>query len=671
MATVVPLADRDDIRLTTQGAYPSPDELAFVRKVQDWWKESDDVQGEWLKEEKGEHDFALGHQWAEEDYNLISKSGRYPLVLNKTLSTLLVVSGHERGNRMRVRYLPVEQGDNATAETWTEVARIVQEQGDIDFNKSEAFFDMLKGGRGFVHLRLCYDSNPAGEIVSDLVPPWELRIDPFCRSYDLNNARWVIWSKDVSLEELLVLWPEKSDEILAAQQATAGRDDSMTLSDRDDDYDALVTRAFDKITNKWMLREVWYWQVEKVAEFMVKNPMSNEWTPVMTEDEVKLLLLQFPEIEWRREPQYERKYYQAFVVGPLLLENNPSYLDYKGYPFVPFNGLYDSEQGRYLGMTYHIKDPQIEVNKRRTQVLHIVNQSAKSGWYGPKGAFVDRDQWEKKSGLPGFIGEYEVDSGQNPPQPIQPQPIPSAFVQLEQMALQDFRDITGVNIDLMGLGTSDTPGIVISQRQRQAMIILQIYFDNLRRSTKILGRLLLSMMQQFYTDGRQFTITGKQAQLGGDMKTGRYDLIVEESPFSPNQKMETALKLKEVIQVALGAGVPVPPDVLDYLDLPETLAEKWRKFIEERMQQSQQPDPRVELEMQKLQLQLRDLMRKEFDSHFKALLTVAQAEAQEIGTQIQQYESIVNQFNLERDREQQAIQMQQQQQQQQQGQTGG
>jgi len=241
-----------------------------------------------------------------------------------------------------------------------------------------------------------------------------------------------------------------------------------------------------------------------------------------------------------------------------------------------------------------MRDPQMEVNKRRSQVLHILNQSAKSGWYGPEGAFQDRVQWEDDSPKAGAILEYKVnpvspDGGK--PQQILPQPLPGAFVELEKLAAVDLRDVSGVNIELMGLSTKDTPGVVTGQRQKQALTILQCHFDGLKRATKLLGRMLLSMMQQYY-EGRVFQIIGKQgteemAQLGGEMMIGRYDLVAEESPYSPTQRMETGMKLQAIVQMALQAHIPVPPDVLDYMDLPLSLTNKWKQMIATQMEQAE------------------------------------------------------------------------------------
>src|SRR5574340_607501 len=173
----------------TQGTYPSNDDLAFVSRVLGWWDEADKAESANIESEKSDHAFCYGHQWDSETVEELKKTDRVPVVINKTRPTIQVVGGHERSNRMRVRYLPVEQGDAFKAEVWSEVARIVQENGDIDFHKSDAFADMLKGGRGFLELRFCYADNPAGEIVGSRILPWEIRIDPTSSDYDLKDAQ--------------------------------------------------------------------------------------------------------------------------------------------------------------------------------------------------------------------------------------------------------------------------------------------------------------------------------------------------------------------------------------------------------------------------------------------------------------------------------------------------
>lgn len=656
------LIDYDDVT-KTQGTFPSDDDFAFVEKVLGWWDEADKAESENIKAEKSDHAFCYGHQWDKEDIAELAKTKRAALVINKVRPTIQVVGGHERSNRMRVRYLPVEQGDTMKAEVWSEVARIVQEGGDIDYHKSDAFADMLKGGRGFLELRFDYTNNPDGEVVGSRVLPWEIRIDPTSVDYDLKDARYLLRAKDVSFEVLLTLWPEKEKEILEAQSDALSLNQSGGVANREEKYTGFLNKGFQKERGTWQLIEAWYWQVEKVGDYRAKGP-DGQWEPIKDKKAIDVLLTVAPDLQYEEDKRFERVYYQAFICGPVLLENNPSPYDYKGFPFVGIFGDKDEETGRYLGMVHSMRDPQMELNKRRTQILHIINKSAKSGWYGPEGSFTDRDQWEEESAAPGVILEYTVIEGQPAPVPIQPPAIPQAYITLEQMASVDIRDVSGVNVELMGLSQKDTPGIVTSQRQKQALTILQNYFDALRRSTKQMGRILLSLMQQIYTDGRQYQMSGitdpqtqqpvKQVQLTPDMKIGRYDLIAEEAPYSPNQKMETAGKLMQVIEVALKAGIPVPPDAVDYLDLPTSFTMKWKQMIQEKAQAAQQgppPDPkmievqgkqqeaqaRFKLDLEKHQVEMQQLTANVEKTKSETIKNLALAEAAEIGPQFEQY----------------------------------
>lgn len=673
----------------TQGTYPISDDLAFVEKVLEWWDTADKAQTDNIVAERSDHAFCYGHQWDTEDIAELKKTARVPLVINKVRPTIQVVGGHERSNRMRVRYLPVEQGDDYKAEIWSEVARIVQENGDIDFHKSDAFADMLKGGRGFLELRFDYGDNPAGDIVGSRVLPWEIRIDPTSNDYDLKDARYVLRAKDVSFEVLLTLWPEKEEEILEAQSDALALTETGSVASREDKYTGALSKSYQKGKGTWQLIEAWYWQVEQTSAYKAKGP-DGQWEPIKDKKSLDALLQVAPQLEHEEDKRFERVYYQAFICGPVMLENNPSPYEYKGFPFIPIFGDKDEETGRYLGMVHAMRDPQMELNKRRTQILHIINKAAKSGWYGPEGAFTDRDQWEEESAAPGVILEYSIAEGQQPPTPIQPPQIPQAFITLEQMASIDIRDVSGVNIELMGMSQKDTPGIVTNQRQKQALTILQNYFDALRRSTKHMGRILLAMMQQLYTDGRQYQIPGLtdpqtqqpvgQVALTKELKIGRYDLIAEEAPYSPNQKMETAAKLMQVIDIALKSGIPVPPDAMDYLDLPQAFTDKWKKMIQSKADAQGQapPDPkmvevqgkqqeaqaRFKLDIEKHQIEMQQLAANVEKTKSETIKNIALAEAAEIGPQFDQYKMQMQALSDDISHREQLIQAEQQHQQQ-------
>jgi hypothetical protein len=69
----------------------------------------------------------------------------------------------------------------------------------------------------------------------------------------------------------------------------------------------------------------------------------------------------------------------------------------------------------------------------------------------------------------------------------------------------------------------------------------------------------------------------------------KYDIVVDESTMSRDSRDRNFQMLMTVVPMALQAGVPVPPEVLDYAPLPETLRMKWKETIKKKQSEPQQP----------------------------------------------------------------------------------
>src|SRR6185437_16454671 len=112
-------------------------------------------------------------------------------------------------------------------------------------------------------------------------------------------------------------------------------------------------------------------------------------------------------------------------------------------------------------------------------------------------------------------------------------------------AVGSMRDVTGVNIELMGQAEKDQPGVLEYQRKQAGLTILSGFFDGLRRFRKVQGHILLYYIQHFFSDGRLIKIDGDEGgryiPLVRNKDIDKYDVIVDDARTSANEKELTWL----------------------------------------------------------------------------------------------------------------------------------
>jgi hypothetical protein len=200
-------------------------------------------------------------------------------------------------------------------------------------------------------------------------------------------------------------------------------------------------------------------------------------------------------------------------------------------------------------------------------------------------------------------------SGANPKFAQKPQAaFPSSTFELMNFAITSLRDVSGVNVEILGMqsGASQAARLDL-QRKQSAMTILQPLFDSLRRYRKEQGRLLLYLIENYLSDGRLIKIVGQdQAQyvpLVRQPGVSTYDVIVDESPTSPNQKEATWAMLQQILPVV---GKMLPPAtwlaLLKYSPLPTSAQQDISQSIA-ASQPNQPPDPEAAKAAAELQAQ--------------------------------------------------------------------
>jgi hypothetical protein len=167
--------------------------------------------------------------------------------------------------------------------------------------------------------------------------------------------------------------------------------------------------------------------------------------------------------------------------------------------------------------------------------------------------------------------------------PKTPAAFPAGFEQLMQFAISSIRDVSGVNLELLGLADRQQAGVLEDQRKQAGMTILAGLFDALRRYRKRQGRILLYYIQNYLSDGRLIRIVGEEMEqyvpLVREPGVVKYDVIVDDTSNSPNQKEKVWAMMQPLLPMLLEVGGPDAMLIMaEWSPFPTTVVEALKQL---------------------------------------------------------------------------------------------
>ena len=572
---------------------------------------------DWAKEAKLDYEFGLGQQWTTEELQILKDQGRPALSYNRIRPLINIISGYQRENSSRIKVSPEGGEDRIFSEFCDKILHFVDKISHLAFKLGYQFDDGCYAGKSFLEAILDYENDPVrGELKFNLTTPYQILVDPECREYDLNEgANYLFKVGKFTKSKLQELFPEKKNIIEGFKTDTdewlenasgvlqeGGNDDYGNRPDKttvvkESDFKDTPDLPEDQ---RFTLKE--YWRYKRVEKYFVVEKETGEPRKFDDAKEADAFALEQGEGIKVLKRKVREMWVADMACGHILQDMiSPFEPYYNGFPFFRFMVDWapnaEVEKLRVQGLVRPLKDCQKEKNKAKSQYLHILNTQANSGWIGDDDALTPTGWTDLKEmgSKPGLTVKKKKGSELREIMPKGPN---QGHLIREERADEEFKQILGINPDLMGVQEGTASGKAISLRIKQAVMALTRLFSNYKYTKEIIGNFVLDMIPMLFDEKKALKVIGPEflkinkisegtcAAYLTLIKDNKYEVIVAEADENLTLRYETFLQLSELLK----AGAPVPLDlIIQYMDIPnsEEVIQKIKQEQDRQLQAQQ------------------------------------------------------------------------------------
>lgn len=600
------------------------------------------------KEQAEEEGFYDNEQWKAEDKAILEDRGQIPLTYNVISTMIDWVLGTERRMRTDFKVLPRRKDGGKQAERKSQLLKYLSDVNRTNFDVSRAFADAVKVGIGWIENGAQDDAD--GEPVYERYESWRNMLwDSAGSQMDLSDARYVIRTKWVDEDIAVALFPDRSEIITQNVNTGSGSyildengDDPMDQAEESrDDY---INGVFDTSHMRRRVRLIEIWYKAPVTDTQIRGgdfsgELYDETSPGHVED------IQAGRAELNKRTVY-RMHVAIMTTGALLYAGKSPYR-HNRFPFTPVWGKIRGRDGLPYGMIRNVKDIQIDINKRAAKALHILSTNKV---IMDNGAVDDLDAFVEEVARPDAVivknqGKELVLNAERE--------LAAGHLELMARSISMVQQTSGVTDENMGRSTNATSGRAIQARQDQGSLATSGYFDNLRFARQQQGEKALSLIEQFFTEQKQFRITNMRGTPQyisvndglpeNDITRTKADFVISEVDWNTTQRAAQVTELLAVVQQVAPVAPQVAMAMLDLvvesMDVPsrDELVKRIRAITGQRDPDQEEPTPEEQQQMAAAQaqaeMQQRAMMAGIAEQEAKALKAQADAKRAEAGAQ--------------------------------------
>lgn len=592
------------------------EDAQVLSDIKELFKIGRELEKDSLKKAKESEDYYAGKQWNETEKARLDGLSRAAVTINKIEKNVDALCGLQRQERTDIRYVPQEGGDQKIADLLNVTSKQILNRCFYAREESAAFEDTAIAGRGLLNLFVKFDNDLRGEIVVEKFPYLDVVFGPH-EKLDLSDCEYLIKHRWLSKAKITQLWPDKAEDIQKDFDDYL-LDPHGSVQYAHDNYShgtSLQTVGEDPMVDigkkEYRVLECWRKVYEKGS--VIANADEDFYFNAYGWDSKDLKSVRTIPGFFVVEQNQTKIRITKLAGGVVLSDENPAELPVDDFFIIP---IYGKKRGyEFWGKVEAAKDAQKYINKQYSLALDIGNKMSAYGWFFDSGTFPDNEKQKflRQSSSPGFM--IELNNVNQPPQKVEGVKFPSELLQLMQVGDTQVAELMNIVINPNGANES---GVMFSQRRNDKLLGSEYLFDNLSFAKLKLGRLLIRLIQKYYTPDRILRIvrnahTKEQVNLGGQpldefsdedivemlstTDLEQYDVEITESTWSPSMRLATFMLLSDLAKT----GQPIPPEaLLEFADMPGDVRTKLIDMMQQQGQaQASAEQAKADAEIQK------------------------------------------------------------------------
>jgi Phage P22-like portal protein len=495
--------------------------------------------------------FAAGDQWPVDVQNSRVLEARPCLTINKVDAYIRQICNQQRQQRPRIKVHGMNnESDAKIAEILTGICRHIENQSDADSAYDHAFEYAVKMGWGYWRITTDYvreDSFDQEIYIKPVENPFTVYFDPNSVLPDGSDAERVLITTVISKNVFKKMYPEAEFD-----QGFSSRGTGDTESEWVTKEDIRIAEYFYTERTKEMLLQLSDGTTGYSDEIPSKEVLEAAGITVVDKRET-----------WRKKIKWCK------LTAMEILEEGEWAGKY--IPIVPTYGqeVRVDDKHKKFGLVRMAKDPQRMYNYWSTALTETVALAPKAKWLLAEGQDEGHEnEWAMANikAMPVLRYKQTDIEGRPAPAPtrLQPEPPPAGVMTALSGMNADLMAVVGI-FDPSQLPQGNMSGKALQGQQAQVDMTNFHYYDNLTRSIRHTGRIILDLIPKIYDrervmriigdDGKPEIVTLNQpgtdengvAKILNDVTVGEYDVVMDTGPGYNSKRQEASESMATIL----------------------------------------------------------------------------------------------------------------------------